>query len=66
MFVLTKQIKIFLITYYQVFCCGLGLSISFPESSQDMLKSANTCLARDVIIDVAMTFLCTPVKSNIT
>lgn len=31
-----------------------------------MLKSASTCLARDVIIDVAITFLCTPVNSNIT
>lgn len=66
MFVLIKQIKYSFLITYQVFCCGLGLSISFPESSQDMLKSANTCLARDVIIDVAMTFLCTPVKSNIT
>lgn len=49
-----------------VFCWGLGLSISFPESSQDMLKSVSTCLARDVIKDVAITFLWTPVISNIT
>lgn len=39
---------------------GRGLSISFPESSQDMLKSFNTVRVRRVIICGAMTSLWIP------
>lgn len=45
---------------------GLGFNINFPVSSQDMLKSLNTCLVRAVIIDGAMTLLCIPSMNKIT
>lgn len=45
---------------------GLGRNISFPVSSQDILKSLRTSRALDVIIDPAMTLLWTPRSRIIT
>lgn len=36
---------------------GLGLRMSFPVSSQDMLKSVKTCRALDATIEGATTRL---------
>lgn len=45
---------------------GLGFKISFPVSSQDMLKSLSTDLVRAVIMLGAITLLCTPIINNNT
>ncbi|MPC29949.1 hypothetical protein E2C01_023203 [Portunus trituberculatus] len=45
---------------------GLGLSISLPVSSQDMLKSTSTALVREVIMEGDTTFLCIPRMKRIT
>lgn len=45
---------------------GLGRNISFPVSSQDILKSLRTSRALDVIIDPAITLLWTPRSRIIT
>ena len=45
---------------------GLGFNISFPVSSQDILKSAKTDLVLDVIIDGATTLLCIPITNRRT
>jgi len=44
-------------TLYIHVVVGRGFSISFPVSSQDMLKSDNTALVLDVMIDGETTFL---------
>lgn len=43
-----------------VILAGLGLSNNFPVSSQDMLNSQSTSLVLVVIMDAAITLLCTP------
>jgi len=45
---------------------GLGLRISFPVSSQDILKSVNTCRALDATIEGATTRLWIPIKKRET
>lgn len=45
---------------------GLGFSISFPVSSQDILKSVSTCLALEAMIEGATTLLCMPIKKRKT
>lgn len=45
---------------------GLGLRMSFPVSSQDMLKSVKTCRALDATIEGATTRLWTPIKKRET
>lgn len=46
---------------------GLGFNMSFPVSSQDILKSVNTILVLAVIIDGAITLLWIPdINSNTT
>lgn len=51
-------------------CCGcpvgLGFKISFPESSQDMLKSLSTARVRLVMMCGATTSLWTPNANSIT
>ena len=42
------------------------MRISFPVSSQDMLKSVNTCLALEATIEGATTRLWIPVKNKMT
>jgi len=39
---------------------GLGFKISFPVSSQDILKSLSTALVLVVMIDGPITLLCIP------
>lgn len=50
----------------QVLFVGRGLSINLPVSSQDILKSPNTSLVLDVIIEAAITRLWTPSNKMIT
>lgn len=52
--------KSFKLVWNHVKFVGLGLNINFPVSSQDMLKSLNTSLVLDVIIEAATTLFWTP------
>jgi len=45
---------------------GLGFKINFPVLSQDMLKSCNTCLTLEVIIDGATTLLWMPARNKLS
>ena len=45
---------------------GLGLSINFPVSSQDMLKSVSTCRALEATIEGHTTRLWIPVINSKT
>ncbi len=48
-----------------VIVVGLGLRISLPLSSQDMLKSANTCLTLETTIWGVTTFRWIPMRKSI-
>ena len=48
---------------HQVVFIGLGFSISLPASSHDMLKSLRTSRVLDVMIEAAITRLCTPINN---